>query len=57
MRFRDNIVARGNPVSGKMEWTLREFDPSTIIVMNPIYRDEIADMVRNMQLDAVIQTV
>ena len=36
---------------------LKEYQPATVIVMNPIYRDEIADMVRNMQLDAVIKTV
>lgn len=36
---------------------LKEYKPATIIVMNPIYRDEIGDMVRNMGLDPVIKTV
>jgi len=36
---------------------LKDYKPATIIVMNPIYRDEIADMVRNMRLNPVIRTV
>jgi hypothetical protein len=36
---------------------LMEYQPTMIIVMSPIYRDEIADMVRNMGLDPVIKTV
>jgi hypothetical protein len=36
---------------------LSQYDPQTIVVMNPVYRDEITEMVRNMQLDADVITV
>jgi hypothetical protein len=36
---------------------LKTYRPDAIIVMNPVYRDEIAGMVRNMQLDPVIKSV
>lgn len=36
---------------------LREYGPTTVIVMNPVYRDEISTMVRGMHLDADIRTV
>jgi hypothetical protein len=36
---------------------LREYRPDTIIVMNPVYRNEVAEMVRGMGLSAEILSV
>ncbi|UCG51276.1 MAG: methyltransferase domain-containing protein [Candidatus Latescibacterota bacterium] len=36
---------------------LKSYEPKSIIVMNPVYRDEISEMVRSMDISAEIMTV
>jgi SAM-dependent methyltransferase len=36
---------------------LEDYRPKSVIVMNPIYLDEVTDMVRNMQLDAEVTSL